>query len=777
MNAYFNTYYNASKSYDEAMKPIETILIKERNANRFLKIPTPTDSRTKFELVVEKCSKLLQYYPNSVFFDDALLMIGNSYFFMGEYFRAERKYIELRQNFPEGNLYAEATIGLAKTYYLTKRFADVFNVIGDSMTLVALNDGDFIAEGFFLQGQIYFEQKEFDKAVIKFTTGLEYADDNLLKMQIAFQLGQLEESRQRYLEAAYAYATLVDEAKDYLLEIRGKIRFAVMLSNLEKAEQALELLETMREDRRNKEFASQIDYEIGMVLKNNGDIDLAEEQFSYVDTAYKRTDASAKSAYQLGLMNEITFKDYATALQNFNIAKGEFPSSEITLDAKKKADIYTNYFVLRATVTKYDSLQNLKLHPEIIGKLDSIRRIEQALRDSVNKFKTDSIALYVADSLREEGIEPSPVGKSEQKSAPHIDSVLSVSPNVTQRDSSLFVTQTDSLHILSDSTRDSVKNNFAEQTKVKEKNIWDEGDEEEIKDSTTHSQITRDTLAVSDSAVISGHSWLKDTIKIPLSELRDSLSTKEYELGVWLENKMGLHDSAIYYFNRALATSSQSAVIPKVLYVLADFFPKENNVLPLAAESLYIRIVNEFPRHPVANAARKILGRIEQDTLSVDSLQQLYNIAEDELNQKKYDDAFEKFEIISYGDSSSQLIPKALYAMGWLYENYYENYDSAVSCYKLLQSKYPASPFAQNVARKVAGFDGRDIPFNGKKKYRTDELKVNINFERSTNDQRGAGAPSQTDFEKIEPDFPDFEEDRRDEEESQPPEDEEPPEF
>lgn len=485
LNAYFNTYYNASKSYDEGIKPIEAILVKERNPNRFIKIPTPVDSKTKFELVVEKCSKLLQYYPNSVFFDDALLMIGNSYFYMGEYFRAERKYIELRQNFPDGSLFSEATLGLAKTYYLTKRFKDVFTLIGDSSTLVALNDDDFIAEGFFLQGQIYFEQKEYDNAVKKFTTALEFANDNLLKMQISFQLGQMEESRQQYLSAAYAYATLVDESSDYLLGIRGKIRFAVMLSNLEKAEQALTILEDLREDRRNKEFLSQIDYEIGMVLKNNGDIDLAEEQFSFVDTAYKRTDAAAKSAYQLGVMNEITFKDYYAALANYNIAKGEFPSSEVTADAKKKADIFTNYFILRTAATKYDSLLNLKLHPEIIGVLDSIRRYEQAIKDSITKFKADSVTAYIADSLREAGIEPSQSNGTENTKELSNDTLALVPPVASHSDSLLSLIQSDTSLNIVNKLLDSTNTIAKSEPPKKEKNIWDEGDEEEITDSAS----------------------------------------------------------------------------------------------------------------------------------------------------------------------------------------------------------------------------------------------------------------------------------------------------
>jgi tetratricopeptide (TPR) repeat protein len=470
-----------------------------------------------------------------------MLMIGNAYYFSGEYFRAERKYVELRQNYPNGDLFAEATIALAKTYYQMRKYPKSLEILGDSAALMLLENNDVIAEGFCLRGQIFFEKKEYEKAVQNFSLAIEFADDNLLRMQSAFQLGQTCELANNVQGALAAYKILVDDANDYLLEVRGKIRYTSMLSTLEKNIEALEMLENMRDDRRNKEFFSEIDFQIGNVLKNNGDFDLAEEQFFYVDTTYARTDASAKSNFQLGGMNEYIFSDFPAALKYYSKAKGEFLLSEITDSARKKSDVFTNYIFLSQTISKFDSLVFLKEHPEEIGRRDSIRRVELARQDSIAKLRTDSLAAYIADSLLALGIDIQDTSQTDF----HIDRENdSVSLPASFNDTSLVAN--DSLLVAI--------------PKKKEKSIWDEAEETE-ETNTEHSTIdslffpnslfaqlpNRDSLPT-----VTGPEWLKDTIKTPLFDLLDSLASNQYEMGLLMLAKLQLEDSAQFYFRQSL---------------------------------------------------------------------------------------------------------------------------------------------------------------------------------------------------------------------------------
>jgi tetratricopeptide (TPR) repeat protein len=116
--SYFNTYYNAQRLFSEAEEEVwnqpDTRLL---GRNLLAQFTIPSGTRTKFLSVIEKTSKLLQYHPESNLVDNALLMIGMSYYYQAEYPKAERKFIELLDGYPSSNLAVEAKLMLAYTSY------------------------------------------------------------------------------------------------------------------------------------------------------------------------------------------------------------------------------------------------------------------------------------------------------------------------------------------------------------------------------------------------------------------------------------------------------------------------------------------------------------------------------------------------------------------------------------------------------------------------------------------------------------------------------------
>jgi len=765
INAYFNTYYNASHIYDKNVAKLEQSASKERNPNRFLRINVSQDIKDKFADVVEKCSKILQYYPESVFFDDAMFMIGNAYYLSGEYFRAERKYVELRQNYPNGDLFAEATLALAKTYYQMRKYPKSLEILGDSAALALMENNDFIAEGFCLKGQIFLEKRDYEKAIQNFLLATEFADNNLLQMQSALQLGQTYELMNNFEGALSAYKILVDDASDYLLEVRGKIRYTVMLSKLEKNIDAIEILEEMRDDRRNKEFFPEIDFHIGNVLKNNGDFDLAEEQFFFVDTTYARTDASAKSNFQLGVMNEYIYSDFNSALKYYSKAKGEFLTSEITDSAKKKFDVITSYVSLSQTISKFDSLVFLKEHPEEIGRQDSIRRIELAREDSIAKFRRDSLTAYIADSLLAIGIDVNDTSKNEFTSESKNDSI--------QLPTSFY----DSSIVASDSMLKLIPGK-------KEKNFWDEAEEsEEVNNvfSATDSLTISDSLSVQNSIidsipVASGPEWLKDTIKTPLYDLLDSLAFNQYEMGLLMLAKLQLEDSAHYYFQQSLYNAPESYQAPKVLFSIAEYYRTKDDSLKKIADTLYQQILDKFPHHPYANVVRRMFGLSVADSTVIDSLQMQYDEVEKIILSGNAQLALNKLLVLSECDSTSFVMPKIFYAIGWICENALNLPDSAFNMYKRILQKYPTSVFSKEIQRRVSGAEDIDLPFAGTKKYRTDPLQISITFDRVNTLSQNRGDESRNEpLEQIDSSLPDEEPDTDLEETDKDAEQDEPP--
>jgi outer membrane protein OmpA-like peptidoglycan-associated protein/TolA-binding protein len=84
--AYYNTFYNARTAYTEGMKMVDA-----GNA---------TAAKPKFESAIKKSAAVIKNYSKSSWVDDALYLVGLSYFQMGDYTRAISKFDNLEAAFP-----------------------------------------------------------------------------------------------------------------------------------------------------------------------------------------------------------------------------------------------------------------------------------------------------------------------------------------------------------------------------------------------------------------------------------------------------------------------------------------------------------------------------------------------------------------------------------------------------------------------------------------------------------------------------------------------------
>ena len=73
--AYFNTYYNAKKYYNEGRKASEKNTTGKRNQNEI----------KNYSLTVEKCKAVIRKFPDSKYVDDSLLLMAKSYYYMDDY--------------------------------------------------------------------------------------------------------------------------------------------------------------------------------------------------------------------------------------------------------------------------------------------------------------------------------------------------------------------------------------------------------------------------------------------------------------------------------------------------------------------------------------------------------------------------------------------------------------------------------------------------------------------------------------------------------------------
>ena len=102
---YFNTFYNAKKSFREAEK--ERRKHEETYADWAFDQAGPELQRQRsmqadqlYDKAVRKASKVLDEYKESDLVDDAMFLIGRAYYWRGEYLNAQESFRDLETFFP-----------------------------------------------------------------------------------------------------------------------------------------------------------------------------------------------------------------------------------------------------------------------------------------------------------------------------------------------------------------------------------------------------------------------------------------------------------------------------------------------------------------------------------------------------------------------------------------------------------------------------------------------------------------------------------------------------
>ncbi|MCI0473145.1 MAG: tetratricopeptide repeat protein, partial [Ignavibacteria bacterium] len=160
-----------------------------------------------------------------------------------------------------------------------------------------------------------------------------------------------------------------------------------------------------------------------------------------------------------------------------------------------------------------------------------------------------------------------------------------------------------------------------------------------------------------------------------------------------IHEQLGNSDSAEFYYKLAKDASPLSEkATARYLYVYARYI--EDNE-PVAADSILDQIVQLYPTSEYGVDSRKRLGYTEE--YLIDTVAELYKSGVSLRKNKEYQYALQQFLAIYDKYPENQIAPKALYSVGWTYENDIKNRDSAIHYYLLLLEKYPNSEYAKDI--------------------------------------------------------------------------------
>ncbi|MBN2415802.1 tetratricopeptide repeat protein [bacterium] len=375
--AYFNTFYNARVHYRKAY-----------NATRKrVTVNLSSTEITNYDKAVEKSLKLLNDYPNSSYVDDALLLLGKSYFYKGDYRQAIERFGELHTFYPESKLGNEADLYQARSFLELERFYSA-----DSLLRLLLGEEipkQIQASANYVLGDVLSKQRRFETAIPYYEKALD--------------IGLPEEEATVYFKIAAAWDTLnaPSRAAQYFQKVESadpswemlfesKFRYGIMLRKLGEIEESIRLFQRLLSDDNNRASFARVKLEIGkslLALSETGD---AIRTYQDVITSHPRTKESAEAYYLLGKIYERDLADFEKAVACYQQVTLEFRTSVFSDSAEiKKLDIHRK-MALEQVIAMADNgvegtvdLQTIQaasdsLARQMIAEADSTRRQTEA---------------------------------------------------------------------------------------------------------------------------------------------------------------------------------------------------------------------------------------------------------------------------------------------------------------------------------------------------------------------------------------------------------------
>lgn len=562
------------------------------------------------------------------------------------------------------------------------------------------------------------------------------------------------------LSAKYPGSALVVEARLWL----GRSLF-----RQKKYDQALSLMEGLIEESKNgnTEIAGMASYEIGKHYFKNAEYDKAEKYFSqslrYIDDGellaliqfqiaqcYENRGLFAKAEIAFGKVGDespgYTLLFNAGLSRAKSIARQQRYDESLELlydmlDDTKNTDYFgsINFEIANTLMARGDIDDAIKKYIYVdtaFARTDVAARSYYALGkyfesvdinyDSARNYYTKARTEFPASAVTSDAALKSEIYLKYfalWKDVSRFDSLL-INARVQK-------TIDDSLALVA---ADSVRNSDTTSVAVQQRKATPPGKKSDVK---------TDSIPPIDSTMIKARKAKDLAYRQLVDSLQRSIVRTKFELGGLFFVEMQLADSALYWFTYVADNYPQSEFSPRALYTIAEIYRSLKPQPKVVRDSLYRRIIAAYPQSQYAQEARKILNLpiLENEN---DPAEELYQKAELLADEKKYASALAMLRELLLQYPASSLSPKAMYSLGWHYENSLGNNDSALAVYRRLLAGYPTTVYAGSIRAKVTEFDNEIKRLEQEKQQRIDEQKKKEEAEKQSKDitKPNPGAPA-----------------------------------
>lgn len=613
LTAYYNKFYNAEKAFEQGVRrgretdePIDR--------TQYLALfrgPTNNVDAASLEKAIQKSADLLRENPNSKWVDDALLLIGKSYFYQQNHVGATQKFREVIS--VDGGRTGEARFWLARTLLDVERYEEAVAVIRTGIQ--EQEDSPWTARLYLVEGTIHTKQEEWEEAVQDLNEGLQGDLPDRLAARTTFLLGQALETLGNPSSARAAYRQVQEHDPSYELGFAARLNEIELQGRHGSPTRALARLRDLEDDEKNYERRGEMALTRARIYRAQGQYDRAQQTLVgmlYGEDAPSET-AEGRLHYDLALLYRDDYEDFSRAAAHFDTASTALSQGQrgrqqrgqrvpgAPQNVEAEAERYRDLASRARDVARMDSLLR-------IGRMSDseFQRFVEARRRQQRSVQDDRRAEREAQESRRLRRGGGTVVEQRRGTAP--------ASNTGQSDAG-FLFHKDPARVQQG------KRQF-EQTWGDRPLVDNWRRRNAIQNATTASAEsdqeprapeTEDRRAIAEEQTRDA----RDDSALDLSAIpRDSASQAKmeaeravtrYELANSLFLAAGRPDSAATWYRRILQENGEHPVARRALYALAEAYRAQGDTT--AAQQTYRRLVKQYPDTDLARRARERLGR------------------------------------------------------------------------------------------------------------------------------------------------------------------------
>jgi outer membrane protein assembly factor BamD (BamD/ComL family) len=290
--AYYNYFYNAKKYYADGEKQrIETTEEAENRSN--------TRGSSNYDKCIESAGRMLEYYPDSRWEDDALLLLAKAYYRTANYRKAIGKIDELTAKYPESELIQEGMLWKGISLLKVSQPDSGRLILSElSKDVVPV---EIRAQSFQALGEFYHDEERWEEARIEFRKVLDSGvEDEWIRGVAWVMIGECLTNLDKPEEAIKLYNEILNSKPNRRLKLESTIKRALVFIQLNRTEEALESLEGLLHDAAYVNDFPRIEMIAARCLIALEKYEDAKRKLQNLIDTEKRGEIAAEANYEMG---------------------------------------------------------------------------------------------------------------------------------------------------------------------------------------------------------------------------------------------------------------------------------------------------------------------------------------------------------------------------------------------------------------------------------------------------------------------------------------------